>query len=384
MRDKTRDDLQHSPAIMSIDMSTMGKAIVDNRNGGTARPLVSVVVPVYGVEHYLRECVDSILSQTYTNLEVILVDDGSPDACGVICDEYAARDARIRVIHQVNGGLSVARNAALDIATGEYVGFVDSDDTIDPAMYEVLVSEALVANAEIVACGYCMGEFGSARQDGSVVACADVDFSCSVDIRGARKRYDLSGPEAILLLLKDDELQNYVWNKLFAMRLWNGVRFPVNQKFEDVNTVYKVVELASNVVLLPDSLYFYRIRADGIVRSCTLLAEIDCVDANLQRYEVLRERYPQACRLMIDGVLRAMIKVWPLAWQQRAHLTGPMRVKLEHFAAFAKGHTHETELAGCLGPTGRATLALLPYARPWAWGLSWVLYRVYSMRHRSW
>lgn len=106
-------------------------------------PLISVIVPVYKVEEYLARCVDSILGQTYRNLEILLVDDGSPDRCGEICEEYAARDTRIRVIHKENGGLSSARNAAIDVAQGEYLGFVDSDDWIEPETYEALLEMAL-------------------------------------------------------------------------------------------------------------------------------------------------------------------------------------------------------------------------------------------------
>ena len=103
-------------------------------------PLISVIVPVYKVEQFIHRCVDSILNQTYTNLEIILVDDGSPDRCGEICDEYAEKDSRIRVIHQKNGGPSAARNAGLDICTGEYIAFVDSDDYIEPDMLQQLLS----------------------------------------------------------------------------------------------------------------------------------------------------------------------------------------------------------------------------------------------------
>ena len=117
-------------------------------------PLISVIVPIYKVEPYLRECVDSILGQTHGNLEVILVDDGSPDACPAICDEYAARDARVRVIHKTNGGLSDARNVGLDVARGEWVGFVDSDDVVEPTMYEVLLSCAQKAHAQIAVCNF--------------------------------------------------------------------------------------------------------------------------------------------------------------------------------------------------------------------------------------
>ena len=112
---------------------------------------ISVIVPVYKVEPYLRECVDSIINQTYKNLEIILVDDGSPDNCGAICDEYAAKDSRVRVIHKENGGVSSARNAGIEAATGDYIGFVDSDDWIEPDMYENLLESLQRENAEIAA-----------------------------------------------------------------------------------------------------------------------------------------------------------------------------------------------------------------------------------------
>lgn len=115
---------------------------------------ISVIVPVYNVEKYLPRCIDSILNQTYKNLEIILVDDGSPDNCPAICDEYAQKDSRIKVIHKANGGVSSARNAGIDVATGEYIGFVDSDDWIEPDMYEYLLINATKYKAEISKCGY--------------------------------------------------------------------------------------------------------------------------------------------------------------------------------------------------------------------------------------
>lgn len=115
---------------------------------------ISVIVPIYKVENYLNRCVESIRKQTYRNLEIILVDDGSPDACGEMCDRYAQEDSRIRVIHKENGGLSDARNAGIEVATGEYIAFVDSDDWIDDKMYEVLYSTLLKYNADIAECSY--------------------------------------------------------------------------------------------------------------------------------------------------------------------------------------------------------------------------------------
>lgn len=115
---------------------------------------LSIIVPVYNVEPYLRRCVDSILNQTFSDFELILVDDGSPDSCGAICDDYAARDRRIKVIHKANGGVSYARNEGLDIAQGEYIGFVDSDDYIHPKMYEILVGVIEREQVDLVQCGY--------------------------------------------------------------------------------------------------------------------------------------------------------------------------------------------------------------------------------------
>ena len=115
--------------------------------------LISIIVPIYNVEDYLKRCIDSILGQTYKNLEVILVDDGSPDKCGKICEEYKLIDSRIKVIHKKNGGLSSARNNGLDIATGDFIGFVDSDDYIERNMYESLIEALNNNNADIATCG---------------------------------------------------------------------------------------------------------------------------------------------------------------------------------------------------------------------------------------
>lgn len=130
------------------------------------QPKISIIVPVYKVEPYLRKCLDSIIAQTYTNLEIILVNDGSPDNCGAICDEYAAKDTRIIVIHKENGGVSSARNMGLDVATGEYIGYVDSDDWIEPDMYEYLLGLAKTHDADVAQCGFWLEEDGqSLEQD---------------------------------------------------------------------------------------------------------------------------------------------------------------------------------------------------------------------------
>lgn len=130
-------------------------------------PELSIIVPVYKVEKYLPRCIDSILAQTFRDFELILIDDGSPDNCGAICDDYAARDSRIKVIHQENAGVSAARNAGLDIASGTYLGFVDSDDWIEPEMYETMIATAKEKNVDVVVCGinYCEEDGAFIRSD---------------------------------------------------------------------------------------------------------------------------------------------------------------------------------------------------------------------------
>ena len=160
---------------------------------------ISVIVPVYKVEPYLRKCLDSIVNQTYRNLEIILVDDGSPDNCGRICDEYAERDNRIRVIHQKNGGVSSARNEGLKIASGDWIGWVDSDDWIEPDMFEYLLENAKKSKADIAVCS---------RKEWYKDRCI---------LRKWEKDILLNTEEALRQLLEDVQMQNYLWDKLWQI-----------------------------------------------------------------------------------------------------------------------------------------------------------------------
>lgn len=213
------------------------------------QPLISIIIPVYKTEPYLRKCLDSVAGQTYKNLEIIIVDDGSPDDCGAICDEYAVRDKRITVIHQENGGISAARNSGMDIATGAYFGFVDSDDWCEPDMYEYLMGGIEAYGADICCCDYTQ-HGGRANL-----------FYHSPDTEV------LSQNEALLLLLEDKLMQNHVWNKLFEARLFESISFPVGFTFEDVAVSYRLFERATRVVRLTDAKYNYLIRPGSITET---------------------------------------------------------------------------------------------------------------------
>ena len=169
---------------------------------------ISVIVPIYKVEPYLDCCVQSIVDQTYENLEIILVDDGSPDNCPAMCDDWAAKDSRIRVIHKENGGFSSARNAGLDAATGDYIQFVDSDDWILPDMTAALVSCAVKENADVVRCGYCENVDGDMQE-----ICTNSQTYCP--------EYN----KLVIDIMNDGLISGAVWNKLYKHSVLNGMRF---------------------------------------------------------------------------------------------------------------------------------------------------------------
>ncbi|MBD5513728.1 MAG: glycosyltransferase [Lachnospiraceae bacterium] len=246
------------------------------------QPLISIIVPVYQVKDYVGECVESLLRQTYTNLEILLVDDGSTDGSGAICDEYASKDNRIRVIHQDNQGLSAARNTGLDWAAGEYVAFVDSDDAVLPDFIETLYDLADRYHADIAACAYERGEIGAAgiqiKNDIHVANQFRDKIAYEVADRDDHSKYDGSVTEIYMTseqMLRQwhgryKKWETVAWNKLYRKRILdssNGsdaIRFPVGRRHEDVLTSHLIVANAGRIVLTTQKLYMYRTREDSI------------------------------------------------------------------------------------------------------------------------
>lgn len=337
------------------------------------KKLISIIIPVYNVEEYVTKCVRSVLSQTYEDLDVIIVDDGSTDGCPELCDGFARGDSRVRVIHKANGGLSDARNVGLDVTRGAYIGFVDSDDWVEPDMFARLAESIQTAGADISVCNFSYErEKATADYPASMPAEA-VQSGCILDRRSAMK-----------LLLEDKVVQNYVWNKLYRAELWDGVRFPVGQAFEDVNTTWKVFERADFVVVDSWVGYRYRVRAGSIVTSKSLRSELDCFFAGLSRLQALSADYPESVEEMTTGLMHCATTIWGIAWGCRRdiHVSAEMRTKLGQVASFAKEHLPEyMARRSDLGVTGRMTLRLLPYARSWSYGLAHVLREAYLLMH---
>lgn len=221
-------------------------------------PELSIIVPIYKVEKYLDECIQSILHQTFTDFELILVDDGSPDACPQMCDAAAEQDSRVRVIHQKNGGLSAARNTGIEAARGNWLGFVDSDDFVAPDMYEKLYHAAVNAGAD---CAMCSVQL--IHEDGS-----------RMDTLQHWKVYGggYTGEDILKTITWQNNAPYLVaWNKLYRREVFRTLRYPVGRINEDVFVFAELFDTIKKVACVEQPLYFYRQRKDSIMQSkCTL------------------------------------------------------------------------------------------------------------------
>ena len=230
---------------------------------------VSIIVPVYQVEKYIRQCVDSIFAQTFTDFELILVDDGSKDKSGQICDEYARMDKRVKVIHKENGGLSDARNKGMDQASGNYFMFVDSDDYIAPTMIECLYKSILNENADIAACNY-LYYFENDRKK---------NFATNI------KSEVLSGAE-IFYNRKNE--RNYgiwtvAWNKLYKREVFGNIRFRLGKYHEDEFWANDIYQMDITVIMIPECLYYYRQRDNSIMGKKSIARNLDILEAFQER-----------------------------------------------------------------------------------------------------
>ena len=237
---------------------------------------VSVIVPVYKVENYLRKCVDSLLNQTLTDIEIILVDDGSPDNCGKICDEFAAKDHRVKVIHKQNEGLSIARNVGIMAATSPYIGFVDSDDYVAADMYEILYENLVENSADISVCGLydCYSEK-------KIPQFAGKEFLI------------LDNKNALKTALEGVKFSVNAVNKLFKKDLFSEVKFPKGKLSEDAFTIPKVLSLAEKVVFDSAPKYFYVHRGESITTSSFKPQDFNVVEAYQENFNLVKNDFSE-------------------------------------------------------------------------------------------
>lgn len=240
--------------------------------------LLSVIVPVYNVEAYLSRCVDSILEQSYSEMEVILVDDGSRDSSGKICDEYAARDSRVRVIHKENGGLSSARNAGLDAAWGSYVTFADSDDFLEPDSYAPMIALMERMDADLV----CAGRYDIKAQSGEkTLGLCPKQEGC------------ITGKELAGRIFRWEDCDSSACDKIYKRSLFDGLRYPLGKTCEDVPVTYRAALKAKKVALWNRAVYNYFHRPGSITQSNISEASFDFCEHTAEIYAEIKAHYPE-------------------------------------------------------------------------------------------
>lgn len=241
--------------------------------------LISIIIPTYNVEKYLDRCVNSVINQTYSNIEIVLVDDGSTDNSGVICDKYMKCDQRVKVIHKKNEGVAEARNVGLDNSNGEYVTFVDSDDYV-PSDYVEYLYEILSLNKATISC--CNFEYIYENSNQTIKSKNNKEIIVTY-----------SNKEALEDLLYQRNIDTSPWGKLYRKEVFKNIRFPIGKIYEDFGTIYKVVSSAEKVVYSNQKKYYYLIRKDSTTGRSFSSKDFDMIELSKNLEKDIVTRYPE-------------------------------------------------------------------------------------------
>jgi exopolysaccharide biosynthesis predicted pyruvyltransferase EpsI/glycosyltransferase involved in cell wall biosynthesis len=316
---------------------------------------ITIIIPVYRVEAFLRKCIESVIEQTYDHLEIILVDDGSPDNCPSICDEYARLDQRIKVIHQKNGGISAARNAGIELASGDYIAFVDSDDWVERDMYEVLYEKARALDADITICGYY------------IVKENKISLSCVIE-----EDIVYSMEEALGELLQDTKVRNYLWNKLYKRDLFTRIRFPVAAAYEDMAAMYQLFVLANRIALIDEYKYYYSYRKEGLSKQSAFRYGYDLFKAARDRYDDLRTVLPKYENEMLQYAVAFALSAYNKSLKEK--LSNQEKGKRDEILNFIQEYNKELTNHHHLSKVNKVSVRLIgKYGRIYR-----VMYFVYS------
>ena len=238
-------------------------------------PLISIIVPVYNVEEYLDKCVDSIVHQTYDNLEIILVDDGSPDNCPKKCDNWAKKDKRIKVIHKKNGGLSDARNKGIEASTGRYITLVDSDDYIENDYVEFLYNLLADNDSDMSVCKHRV-----IYEKAGTLNCYTGNF------------YNLNPKEALEMMLYGNDFDLTACEKLYKRELFNNIKYPKGRLFEDSATTYKLIDICNKISFKSEPKYNYFVRSNSITTNSFNNKKMDLITSTKEMTDYIIKKYP--------------------------------------------------------------------------------------------
>ena len=295
-------------------------------------PEISVIVPIYRVERFLPQCIDSILKQTFQDIEVILVDDGSDDGCPAICDAAAERDARVRVIHQKNQGLSVARNTGIRAAQGGYIAFADSDDYMEPNMLEMMLGRMKKDGSELAVCNYHRVDEQGRELSQYVRESPISEDEVITDQSKAVEKLCIEGFWHYIIAS----------NKLYARRLFDDIRFPEGRRNEDIYVAYQVLWKAKGVSILKDLLFVYRLREGSIIKSKPTVKMLDAADGWFECCRFALDK--KADRLAVRGYNGAISEI-SVAWHTLDRKEEEVRCaqRLPKESERTSAGSHETE-----------------------------------------
>ena len=244
--------------------------------------LISIIVPVYNVEDYVEKCIITLLEQTYKNIEILLIDDGSTDNSGKICDKFALCDERIKVYHRKNSGLSATRNFGISQSKGKWLSFVDSDDYLDTNTYSSCMEIANNEITDIICFGYCR-----VKEDGTIIEQV-IPRSGNYSVADAMRE------------LASNRIGNYAWNKVYRSEVFHGIVYPENRLWEDIGTTWKVFERAKKISIIGETFYRYLCRDTSIVRNISAKGYIDIFELEYEEYLYLKNHYPDAAQDLLE------------------------------------------------------------------------------------
>ena len=313
-------------------------------------PLVSIIIPAFNICRYIRQCSESVISQTYDQLEIIVVDDGSTDDTGLILDQYGQKDCRFHVIHTENYGLSAARNTAIEQIHGEYIAFLDGDDWLESNAIEVLINYALANDADIVACRIYR-EWINATENSQMPSYYAI----------------YNSDEACRELICMNHIGQGVWNKLYRRRLFATIKFPEGRVYEDISTTYRLISLASKVVWIPDMLVHYRMRVGSISHSFNPKNEKDRWTAHFNMYNDLCDK-KQYRNILIKNCMDEIRRIWFLYGSFIHSVDASEQIIIEELFnelhSFACSHKREI-LNGNYSTSTKLVCVLALYRRPY-------------------
>lgn len=327
--------------------------------------MISVIVPVYNVESYLRKCLDSILAQTYRDLEILVIDDGSTDGSGAICDEYAGKDDRIKVFHTENKGLSAARNYALDRSHGDYIAFIDSDDWFEVTALQSFLTNAQETAADIVAC-----QFYQEYVDKTVKP------------NGFDTEFVAQGDEVLKAMVVDHKLTEDVWNKFYRASLFYFIRYPEGMIFEDKATTYKLLQKAEKLAYTPAPLIHYRNREGSLSNVHSMKSLIDYWVVYRERFDMLSPISEQYYNTALSETVGAISRMWRWYAGCTSKEKREARKILDDMQQFLKEHKKEI-MSGAYSKHVKATCYYARYQNPLIFKSLYSFNSLYRSRNRN-